>query len=125
MPIKLACPNCGIAFTFADELRGSTVRCNSCRATFVVTAKPSAIPARRGVPEIYPVDDMHRVQAKRRQVVPPPRSERCDLPTERPEPPQRSNRGPLVIVLVLGALAAMLVLAIGLGVAGWLMLGPS
>jgi len=36
MTIHLACPKCRTEFTFAEELRGQTVRCKTCRTIFVV-----------------------------------------------------------------------------------------
>ena len=125
MPIKRTCPKCRMAFAFPDELRGQTVRCKSCQATFDVEPEASKSPP---VVEVRAVPRETRMQEKPRLVSAPPTLRAVAEESPRPVPrrrsrPVHSNRGPMAaILLVVGGIAALL-LIVGLGVGAYLLFG--
>ena len=120
--ITIPCPRCGAEFGFPDELRDSTVRCQSCREPFVIRVpesarrKPDAGHETRlqEKPRSSPVAAMRPVRAER----PPVRSKQT--------PPKGSSALPLLLValLFLGAMAVVLVLVAVIGAAAWFLVSP-
>ncbi|MFL5340599.1 MAG: trypsin-like peptidase domain-containing protein [Gemmataceae bacterium] len=118
MTIQLACPKCRTEFSFAEELRGQTVRCKTCRTIFVVDGpggKSREAPTAGFEQRVQ--DKPPRVVARRIDADQPPPAR----PVKRREERPRSNAP--MLLLTLGGLAVLvLLILVGGGLAAYFMM---
>jgi S1-C subfamily serine protease len=122
--IQMSCPSCGEQFTFADGLRGKTLRCTKCKAGFEVKGVQ--------VENRVPSDSMRsrvpaaQIQEQPRPARPAKPSRDEDEPHARPRRPRRreqaSSGGVPVSLVIVGGAVALLLLIVGGGVGAWIFL---
>jgi hypothetical protein len=111
MTIRVACPGCGAAFSFADDARGKTGRCKKCQETFEVQEKPPAVEPEEPAPT--PVPEEAGTPAARR----PARKKK------RKRAAKEWDSGRVIYFSMLGVAALIVLGGIG-GLVAWLALRP-
>jgi predicted Zn finger-like uncharacterized protein len=130
MPVRATCPHCRTQFQLADNLLGKTLRCSKCQQLFRLP--PPKV--EEDVPVVIPVEELEEPASIRtdrpatpRPAAPPPRpapAARKPAPPQRPPAPPRKQPPSLVLPLLLGGVAAaMLMLTVG-AFGAWLLLRP-
>src|SRR5262249_50594421 len=117
LTIPIHCPHCRAHFVLSAQLRGKRVRCRECQETF--TVEPEDVLEARPVSRDEDLQaGLERNPHRRRRARPFEDDE--PAPRRRPARPVERHSGSSQGLLIGGAVAALFVVAAGVGGAVWL-----